>query len=185
MLHSPAYLLAALAVLGPVTPRVTADHGTRGVPGTYKILICSDACTPQSDLNVLAKGVMVLGAENMTEDEVEGFQRKGFRYAYHGKAGPNACFILFKHLHGRTLAGIKPRGLTQYEANGLGFSFSLYSSADAGYDVVVSTTKRGFRGTGMSWGVGLAEPGRTTDIVVGQWIGEGDYSKCRESTWSE
>lgn len=133
------------------------------VPGVYAIAICEGVCTSVADTAFVSGRVVLL---DRTLLDKAGHPK---RVEFAGKA--NGCFEL-SPLRKQTdsYAGLQKSGYLAWKQSSADGSvqFSLFRSPDAGYEVSVEPTARGFVGTGSSWGgagEGTATPADAVTLV--------------------
>lgn len=147
--------------------------------GTYEIRICKTACVAGEDEGVVVKGHVVLFSAVLDKQEIARIPSASLRYVPNN--APNACFVLEK-MSGRDYkgyAGIDESGFTAWSVTDDQPKLSLFRSPDAGYQVSLRPTTKGFEGEGTSWGAGVAAPPeRGPDFVVLQNVGKSDIRRC-------
>lgn len=146
------------------------------IAGKYDVLVCQGPCSFDADTNVLAKGTMDFFAKGLDPAQLglSGHHR------FHDQPGEpiNACFS-FERVNGSKILvdGVGPTSWSWQDGR---YSFSLFRSPDAGYQVIVERTPTGLSGTGRFWGAGVAAPKTPTEeIVVARRTGDADVSKCQ------
>jgi len=157
-------------------------------PGTYALRLCRVTCDPRYPKNTFRSGWIVLGAApldlpNMPDSVRKWLELHFMMQADEGQA--NGCFhFTANRPEVRTYASVA--GLLRWERRGSGDSaaFKLYQSPDAGHNVQVAATPRGFSGSGHSWGAGVAAVDYPDDLVVGEYLGPPNVARCEEAGYA-
>ena len=128
-----------IAVLASVA--LASQSGAAQVPGTYRLTICTSACSA-ADSGVV-RGFLVLFPDSVALGTLSPALRDSLardsRWLLRGRVSrvATACFTLATgpaYVDGRGLyAGIIRRGLTMWEQAGAGMRVRLYQSPDAAY----------------------------------------------------
>ncbi len=184
--HESTEMILRACILGLATLITTAHagdaptHPCEGeVPGSYDLLVCKGPCSFTSADNVLVRGFVVLEADEFEVSEVIEPIRQQFDYGYAWAGNPRGCFVLETLERNRTYAGIIPLGFSRWSWRNSELRFELYASPDAWYNTQLNVTADGFKGRGVSSGVGAAAPpGWLPDLVIGRRTGPPDRMKC-------
>ena len=145
--------------------------------GSYEVRVCKTQCAFDSQTPD-AIGTVVLFDTPLSDsfiDEIDtflGFPREKVR----------ACFSGSQFENPHTFAFATGRGVSAWEFKAGKLTFELFHSVDAGYEVTLSREGELFRGTGSSWGAGVAAPGFKPDVLVARRVGPADISWCAKST---
>jgi hypothetical protein len=171
------FVVSCMVPFGLLRPAVAAGSPGDAVAGTYDILICSGACSFDQQTNVVVKGRIVLFAEKLEKVDLQRFDEN--RFSHHFGEAINGCFTLETVRKASIYAGGEKIGVTSWSRQGSQFSFSLYHSPDAGYQVSVERTTAGLSGTGASWGAGAAAPKNPSkETVIARRTGDASISNC-------
>src|ERR1700749_1369969 len=113
------------------------------IAGTYDVRVCQGPCTFDADANVLAKGSMVFFAKALEPAQLglSGHHR------FHDQPGEpvNACYS-FDRVGGSKIL-VSGVGSTSWSWQDGRYTFALFHSPDAGYQVTAERTPTGLSGT--------------------------------------
>lgn len=159
--------------------------------GTYKILICREACDRPG--GALARGHLVLedsayALSDVPEPARAHIERRAFILAViDGQRAPNACFVLDQAPRANTYGGITRVGMTRWERDSEAtVRLPLFHSPDAGYVATLSIRGGEIHGRGRSWGGEHAGDGPIPpDSIVGRRLGPPDRSLCIRAAEAE
>ena len=166
--------IAGLLLLFPMLRLGATREQAQSPPspaGTYTFDICRGGCGPRDQPGAYLRGTLILLDSVIPVPESWG--------RYH----PNACFQLTQiRPQEDSYAGIWKHGLTVWQRadSGHGISLILYRSPDAGYDADLRVMETELRGSGGSWGTGVAEIHAPRDSIVARRVGPPNPGSCRK-----
>ena len=172
MTHRTALpLFLALMSLPTLSHSVTPETNASG---TYEIIVCKESCSFSDMTNVFARGIVVLDDHRLpTRDGTQ--VEPSF-------IGPNevarACYSMNVLRKADSFAGLSKQGISSWRMSGGVIEFSIFRSADAGYEVSAHLNGAELFGYGSSWGAGVAAPHYTNDTIVGKRVGPPDIKNC-------
>lgn len=135
LLRAGVATVGVMVLLGP-----RAVHA-QGLPGTYRLMICSGPCEPGDTARVAAEGHIVLFDSSAFMSALPDSSRealsRGSTFYLAGEKAANACFSISRRqteVQGRELyAGIHPRALTHWTHVDGRVRIQVYRSPDAHY----------------------------------------------------
>jgi hypothetical protein len=171
--HVAALFAAFLSV------SVIDAHSASRMVGSYEVLVCKTDCAFGDVQPAASLGMVVLFDASLSKKDVDDIDPSHF-----GAPGEalRACFSGFQYEKAETFAFGKQRGVSAWEFKGNKLTFELFRSIDAGYEAVLKPDGEVLRGTGSSWGAGVAAPGYGPDVIVARRVGPPDISWCAKST---
>jgi len=176
-------VVASLVLLAPSVASAQAVE-----PGTYRLWLCAEACTPDDSLRAVAVAMIVILDDSTARaqparSELTALPTIGS--IYEPAAIENACFRVTHR--GRRIGneelyfGIQPFAATvwRYTAKD-GFSLRVYWSVDAGYVLRWSSTGPLTFGEGWSYGWRPDTPPHRNAYFAAMRLGGPDLDHCSE-----
>jgi hypothetical protein len=179
MNHVRALMVTLMLVATP-TFSMSAPGPSRdsAIPGSYEVRVCSGPCSFADRSNVLAGGMLVLGAEAINPEVTTKLKRARYRPADSLQGPPNGCFIVSRIQNAHTFVGLIPLGFTHWSANSNRVQFGLYASSDAQYVASVVVDADGFKGSGVSNFSEFSDPLWPSDFLIARRVGPADVDRC-------
>jgi hypothetical protein len=179
-----AISLAALSLAIISSPATVV--GQAPAPGTYRVWLCAEVCTPQDSSRAIAVATIVIVGEQAATEESARLAFAGLPAIGHmrdARPTDNACFSVSSR---ETRAGseelffgIQPRGRTRWERDANdGFSMRVYQSPDAGYVLRWTESSSVTRGEGWSYGWAANTPYHRNAYFAARRLGEPDIARC-------
>ena len=165
---------ASLAALAALSSPISESLGRQGsVAGVYTLLICRGGCRDWDTTRAYLTATVVL-----LDSTMKAADGSPIRARY--QLAANGCYRKRELKRVRnSYAPFRETGYLLWERDSTaGIVFPLYRSPDAGYEVAVTFTADGARGTGESWGAGAAEIHAPRDSVVLHRQGAPDAGFC-------
>lgn len=162
-----------------VSAGAPAAHGVDGLAGSYEVRVCKSDCEFGDSRSAASLGVVVLFDAPLSKKDIEDIEPYHFN-----TPGENlrACYSGTQFEKAETFAFGTQRGVSAWEFKNNQLTFELFRSVDAGYEATMKRDGKVLRGTGSSWGAGVAAPGYSPDVIVVRRIGPSDISWCAKST---
>ena len=178
-----AIILATLSLAILSAPAATVAQTP--APGTYRIWLCTEVCTPSDSSRAVGVATVVIVSDDAAAEEPVRSVFAGLRAIRRTSetaATDNVCFsIVAEQRVGKEelYFGIQPRGRTRwhYSAND-GFSLRVYLSPDAGYSLRWVEPGPLVRGGGWSFGWAVNTPDHRNAYFAARRIGEPDITQC-------
>jgi hypothetical protein len=155
------------------------------VDGSYRLAVCSGACSLQDSASHIARGYLVLFTDSLPTSFTARTDRRRPAVLLLGRAAPNACFSISasqRYVDGREFyPGIIPRGETAWQTDDEGLHVRIYGSPDASYDLRGSIVGDKYEGVGIQrgcCGTGVHPFGKFVAIRIGP--ADSDY--CSSSS---
>ena len=137
------------------------------VPGTYSLDACRESCTSADTAEIVAKGFIVLAANQ------------------------SGCFEIRRLAHYPSYLAVHRQGYTSWsQPTADSVVFWTYHGVDASHLVRAALKDSGFVGTGHSSGAGVADIQTPDEFIFGRRIGPPDLNRCsiyrddRRSRWA-
>ena len=179
-----AITLATFSLLVISAP--DAVVGQAPAPGTYRVWLCAEVCTPSDSSRAIAVATIVIVSDLAAADEAARLLFAGIPalgLTRDTGATDNVCFSVSRQ---ETRAGseelffgIQPRGRTRWQhAVTDGFSMRVYRSPDAGYWLRWTEPGPLARGEGWSRGWAADTPYHRNAYFAATRTGEPDVTRC-------
>jgi hypothetical protein len=155
-------------------------------PGTYRVWLCAEACTPSDSSRAIGVATVVIVSDRAAAEESVRSVFAGLRAIGRTRdtgATDNVCFSVSRREprvgSEELYFGLEPKGRTrwQYAATD-GFSMRVYLSPDAGYSLRWAEPGPLARGEGWSFGWAGDTPYHRNAYFAARRTGEPDITQC-------